>query len=336
MGFLAGPEEVVAAADHRGHGVGRRPAGVRAGIGTRAFHLHDLLGAPTSLSRIGQRLVHAALVSLVLVGSGALASQAPTAATVSSSGSGPQPGPTSTIIFHDGFESGDLGLWEQIPPARRYSITTIPARVKSGRRSLQALYTPSNGYGMITRWFMDSAGGYDEVHVKFHVMFEEGFQNMREDGNGMHYFMVAGNRIDNNRSSFGTAGRTPNGTDFFYAGLDPEYIQRDPTLRPLSYYTYYPDMRCCYGNIFTQQAPKTPLVGGRWQEVVYHIKLNTPGQFNGSQTLWIDGVKKIDMQNMRWRTTTDLTLNQISFNNYMPGGRKTQYVWVDNVMVWRP
>jgi hypothetical protein len=291
-----------------------------------------LLGGCTR-SRTEPGLVHFALASLVLVACGAPASQGQAVATVSSSRSGPEPGPTATIIFQDGFESGNLSLWEQIPAYGRYSVTTNAARVKSGTRSLQALYTPTNGYGMITRWFML---GYDEIYVKFLVMFEEGFANMRDDGNGMHFFMVAGNRIDNNRSSFGTAGRVPNGTDFFYAGLDPEYIRRDPTLRPFSYYTYYPDMRCCYGNIFTQQSPKIALASGRWQEVVFHIKLNTPGQYNGSQTIWIDGVKKIDMQNMRWRTTTDLTLNQISFNNYMPGGRKTQYVWVDDVTVWRP
>ncbi|HEV8380324.1 MAG TPA: hypothetical protein VGQ29_01985 [Gemmatimonadales bacterium] len=284
-------------------------------------------------SRTERGLVHFALASLLLVASGALASKAPAVATVSRSGSGPQPGPTDTIIFQDGFESGNLSLWEQIPNTSRYSISTDAARVKSGTRSMQVLYTPTNGYGMITRWFMP---GYDEVYVKFHVMFEEGFQNMRGDGNGMHFFVLAGNRIDNVRSSFGKPGVVPNGTDFFYAGLDPEYIQRDPTLRPFSYYTYWPDMACCYGNVFTQPSSKIALVGGQWQEVVFHIKLNTPGQHDGSQTVWIDGVKKLDMQNMRWRTTTDLRANEIRFDNYMPAGPKIQYSWLDDVTVWRP
>jgi len=39
---------------------------------------------------------------------------------------------------------------------------------------------------------------------------------------------------------------------------------------------------------------------------------------------------------MRWRTTTDLRLNEIIFFNYMPGGLQTQYIWVDDVTVWRP
>lgn len=239
----------------------------------------------------------------------------------------PQPGPTATIIFQDDFESGTMTSWRQIPNTGRYSISTDPGRVKSGRNSLQVLYTKTNTYGMITSWFMP---GYDEVYVRFSVMFEETFVNP-----GMHFFVLAGNRIDNQSSSMGKAGVVPNGTDFFYAGLDPEYDPRNPTLRPFHFYTYWPDMSCCYGNRFYQTPPRTP-TDTRWHEVVFHVKLNTPWQFDGSQTLWIDGKKKIDVQNMRWRTTTDLRLNQIRFDNWMEAGPQVQRIWVDNVVVWRP
>jgi len=254
-------------------------------------------------------------------------------ASTTSGGAGPQPGPTDPIILQDGFESGDLNSWTQDPAAGRYSLSTDPTRVHSGNSSLQALYTPTNGYGLITRWFMP---GYDEVYVKFYVMFQAGFENMRNDGNGMHFFTLCGNNVNNNKSCWGQPGVVPNGTDFFYAGLDPAYVQWDPTLRPFSFYTYWPDMSCCYGNLFFQSPPQIALVGGQWQEVVFHIKLNTIGQSDGSQDLWINGVKVISGQNMRWRTTTDLRLNEIIFFNYMPGGLQTQDVWVDDLTVWRP
>jgi hypothetical protein len=245
--------------------------------------------------------------------------------------SGPRPGPRDTIIFQDGFESGDLSPWAQLPDNARYRISTEPARAHSGTHSLQALYTPTNTYGMITRWFMP---GYDEVYVRFYVMFENGFQNP-----GMHFCVLAGNRIDDRSSASGKPGVVPNGTDFFYAGLDPEYVPGDSVLRPFHFYTYHPDMTGRYGNRFYQTSPKIPLVGGRWQEVVFHVRLNTPGKHDGSQTLWIDGVKKIDVRNMRWRTTTDLRLNQVRFDNWMSSDAppsKTQFIWVDDVTVWRP
>jgi uncharacterized protein YjdB len=249
--------------------------------------------------------------------------------TVTTSSGAPQPGPASTIILQDGFESGDLSLWTQSPNTGRYSLSTDGARVKSGARALEALYTPSNSYGIITRWFMP---GYDEIYIKFYVMFEENFENP-----GMHFFTVCGNRVDNQSSCWGKAAQVPNGTDYFYAGIDPEYNPQYPILYPFHYYTYYPDMTCCYGNRSYQDSPKTSLVGGQWQEVVFLIKLNTPGQYDGSQTLWLNGVKKIDVQNMRWRDTYDVTLNEIRFDNYMAvGPSKTEHIWVDDVMVWRP
>jgi len=239
---------------------------------------------------------------------------------------GPRPGPTDTIIFQDGFESGNLSLWRQDPPTGRYSVTTDPGRVRSGTHALEALYTPTNSYGMILRQFMP---GYDEIYLKFSVMFEAGFEH------GPHFLTVCGNTPYNSGSCLGKPGVVPNGTDFFYAGVDPEYVG-DDSLRPLSFYTYWPDMSCCYGNRLPQTAPQIPLIGGRWQEVVFHIKLNTPGQYNGYQELWVDGVKKIVQHNMRWRTTTDLRLNMIRFDNWMPRSPRTQHVWIDDVTVWRP
>jgi len=256
---------------------------------------------------------------------------ATTTGSVTGSGA-PQPGPSDPIIFQDGFESGDLSSWTQDPSAGRYSLSTAPARVHAGTHALQALFTPTNGYGLITRWFMP---GYDEVFVKFYVMFQEGFKNQRSDGAGMHFLVVCGNNINDSRSCWGKPAIVPNGADYFYAGLDPEEVNL-PTLQPLSFYTYWPGMTCCYGNVQFQPSPKVALVTGQWQEVVFHIKLNTPGQSDGLQEVWLNGVKKLSQQNMRWRTTTDLRLNEVRFDNYMPGGPQTQYLWVDDITVWRP
>ena len=258
---------------------------------------------------------------------GALSNIAGATTTGSSTGSGaPQPGATDTIVFQEGFESGNYSSWTQKPASDRYSISSDPTRVHSGGYSLQVLYTPTDLYGELVRWFMP---GYDEIYVKFYVMFEEGFDH------GPHFVVVCGNNINDSGSCFGKAAVVPNGSDFFYAGIDPDYNGTE-VLLPLSYYTYWPDMSCCYGNRFYQTAPQIPLVGGQWQEVVYHIKLNTPGQSNGSQTLWVNGVKKIDMQNMRWRTTTDLRANMLRLDNWTSYVTKTEHLWMDDITVWRP
>ncbi|MDO8742560.1 MAG: Ig-like domain-containing protein, partial [bacterium] len=249
----------------------------------------------------------------------------------------PTPGPNDTIIFQDDFEGGNLSKWDEVSPSR-YSITSVPANIKSGTGALEALID-STSSGNLGKWYMP---GYDEVYVAFDVKFETGFQNMRSDGYGMHFFEQLGNRTDNQWSASGQAGIRPNGTDFFESVVDPNQIYNDPTLRPLHFYTYYPDMTCpaapalCYGNIFSQTAPESPLTSGAWHRVVFRIKANTVGQKDGAQSLWFDGTQKIDMQNMRWRDTTNLKLNQLRFDFYLPGAIKTEHAWIDNLVAWTP
>jgi hypothetical protein len=92
----------------------------------------------------------------------------------------------------------------------------------------------------------------------------------------------------------------------------------------------------CYGNNILQTAPAVPLVANQWQEVIFRMKANTPGLYDGNQAMWINGQKKIDMQNMRWRTTTDLRLNELALWIYMPGAPITEHIWFDNIVVWTP
>ncbi|HEY6159336.1 MAG TPA: hypothetical protein VIV88_17960 [Gemmatimonadales bacterium] len=247
---------------------------------------------------------------------------------------------TATVILQDGFENG-LSAWTQDPANGRYSVSADPARIHSGTYSLQVLFntTPSGAYGVLSQWFMP---GYDDVYVEFYVLFQEGFQNRRPDGGGMHFLTMCGDNINDQKSCWGKAGVRPSGTDYFYAGVDPEEVNL-PNLQPLSFYTYWPDMTCpplypaqpCYGNVLTQSSPKVPLVGGQWQQVVFHLKMNTPGQYDGSQELWVNGQQKIVQQNMRWRTTTDLHVNNIRFDDYMDQAPQIEYLWIDDVTVWR-
>ncbi len=237
--------------------------------------------------------------------------------------------PVGTIIFQDDFETGDLGKWDQVD-SRRYAVTSTPGRVLDGSYALEGTIDSSAEWGEINKWFLP---GYDRVYFKFDVMFEEGFANLRGDGHGMHFASVAGNRIDNKWSSHGQAGIVPNGNDFFVTTVDPSHAYNDPDLDPFMFYSYFPDMNCCYGNVFYQTDPKVAIVPGQWHEIIVEVDAGTPGGSNGSQTLWIDGQVKIDVQGIRWRDTADLRLNEVAIVNYMPDPPKTQHIWFDNVMV---
>ena len=234
-----------------------------------------------------------------------------------------------TTIFEDGFESGDLAGWDNVDE-RRYRVTNDPAHVHTGGYALEGEIDASVGWGEINKWFMP---GYDEVFVRFDVMFEEGFMNLRGDQNGMHFASMMGNHIDNKWSAHGTAGITPDGTDFFVSTLDPAHRHGDPTLEPFTFYSYFPDMVPPWGNVSRQTDPALPIVPGRWHRVIIHVDAGTPGRYDGSQSLWFDGVLKIDVQGMRWRDTNDLRVNEFAIVNYMPGTPQTQHIWIDNVAI---
>lgn len=234
-----------------------------------------------------------------------------------------------STIFEDGFESGDLSKWDNVA-THRYAVTSDPARVHTGGFALEGRIADDGWGGELNTWFLP---GYDEVYVRFDVMFEPGFMNLRGDQNGMHFVSVAGNRVDDKWSSHGQAGITPDGTDFFVTTVDPGHTWGDPDLEPFTFYSYFPDMVPPWGNVFRQDHPRAPIVPGSWHEIVIHVDAGTPGRYDGSQALWIDGVKRIEVEGMRWRDTDDLRLNEFAIVDYMPGTPQTQHIWFDNVWV---
>jgi hypothetical protein len=93
-----------------------------------------------------------------------------TIAAAAEVGSSPYPQPGDTVVFQDDFESGTLSNWDEKPS--RYSIESNAGYVHAGRYSVRGTLNAGYNIGQLNKWYMP---GYDEIYVKFHVMFSAGF-----------------------------------------------------------------------------------------------------------------------------------------------------------------
>ncbi len=243
----------------------------------------------------------------------------------------PGQGKVDTVFVED-FESGRLAAWPDGVDPTRQRVVTDPGSAQSGRRYLAVTYVAGGDGGWLTRFFMP---GYDSLYVSYYVRFPPAWRGATK------LIALYGSRADDQWSALGKAGICPNGTDFFATWLIVE-ATGDPG--PMRFYTYYPAMArepdavTCwgrYGDGTETYVPPLTLDRGVWHHVELWVKLNTPGQGNGSQTFWLDGVRRGSWSGLTFRSRAILRLNavQLTFNRGASGGPATQELDVDNLVV---
>jgi hypothetical protein len=182
--------------------------------------------------------------------------------------------------------------------------------------------------------------GYDALHVSLHVRFP------RNWAGGTKIIGLYGSRIDDQWSAFGKSGICPKGTDFFDAML---LTQDTGNPGPMKFYTYFPGMSrepdgvTCWGRFGDREirtaayAPSPTLSPDEWHHVEFEVRLNQPGQSDGSQKFWVDGVLGATWTGLSFRDSDILRLNaaQLSFSSGAVGVGRSQQLDVDEVVVRR-
>jgi hypothetical protein len=246
-----------------------------------------------------------------------------------------EPPVAATVIFSDDFESGSLGSWHDGVNAAKHRIVTDASRAADGSRFLEILYPASSDGGWLTRFFMP---GYDSIRVSYDVQFESSWTG------GTKLLNVRGSRSDNQWSSFGQAGKCPDGQQWFATNV---VMLANEHPGPIRFYTYYPGMPLendgvsCWGRHSgmgtTTYSGTSTIARGVWHRVEMFVKLNTPGQSNGVQRLWVDGQLRGEWTGLALRNTSMLRLNSITLEASQMGGPvgTTRRLFVDNVRVTR-
>jgi hypothetical protein len=124
---------------------------------------------------------------------------------------------------------------------------------------------------------------------------------------------------------------------FLNMALFTQNWHRQPASGEITFYAYFAEMTQApdgmyWGNFFCQNDPRDALLTNQWYCLELEVQANTPGQHDGFQNMWIDGARKGQVSNMRWRDTTDLRINalQLTFSGTVPA---TEHLWIDNVVV---
>ena len=235
-------------------------------------------------------------------------------------------------VFAEDFESGTLAAWPDGVDTSRQRVVTDGQFAQSGSRYLEVTYPAGGDGGWLTRFFMP---GYDSLYVSYYVRFPADWRG------GTKLIGLFGSRTDDQWSAVGKAGICPQGTDFFIA-----MVVTEPTGNPgpARFFTYYPGMSrepdgvTCWGRFgdgTETYVPPLELSTGVWHHIEFLVRLNAPGESNGSQQLWIDDTLRGSWSGLRFRTSSVLRLNaaQLTFNRGIAGGPMAQKLWVDNLVV---
>lgn len=246
------------------------------------------------------------------------------------------------VIFADNFEAGDLGTgWDEVGN-KGGNVLSLAEPVDSrglglGRRCLRVeAHLGKDTGGGLTRWFSSA----ETLYIRFYTRFAE-------DCDYVHHFVTLrankGLKGGDRWSGFGGAGLKPEGNERFSTAIEPwGDWGRNAAPGRWNFYSYWHEMEASrdgkyWGNSFTASGtPEIPR--DRWICVEFMLKHNVPGQADGEQAFWIDGILQGHWKGIHWRKTPELQANALTLETYVTDRwtkNPTNTVYFDNVVVAR-
>ncbi len=222
------------------------------------------------------------------------------------------------VIFAEDFESRPIGEgWDEVRNDHAKVLSLVdPNAAGLGRRCLRVeAHLGQDTGGGLTQWFEP----VDCVFIRFYTKFDvtcdyvHHFVTLRAN-KGLH----GGDKW----SGFGGAGLKPEGSERFSTAIEPwgDWGRVPPPGR-WNFYSYWHQMKVSpdgkyWGNSFdVPDAP--PIQRGRWICVEFMLKHNTPGEPDGEQAFWIDGVLLGHWKGINWRKTPGLKANALTLESYV-------------------
>jgi hypothetical protein len=165
----------------------------------------------------------------------------------------------------------------------------------------------SNGDGTAhggAQLYLELAGGsVDELHLRYYLKLPAGFIWVK----GGKLPGLYGGTVNNGRN-------IPDGTN----GFSTRYMWRREGAAEV--YAYLPSS-VAHGTSLGRGVWDWPT--GEWTSVEQAVKLNTPGQDNGSVTVWLNGSQVYEKTGLNFRTVGYLKIDGVFFSTFFGGGDST-------------
>ncbi len=242
------------------------------------------------------------------------------------------------VIFCEDFETTLPGRWaDGYSPALHQIVTT---QVHQGTHALQVTWPQGGDGGWLTTWLTATGAVPTVATAGYAHLFVRAFWKREATWQCWPASLACGKMIAqyglqsglsgpfNPWSGFGKAGVRPSGSDFYYSAL---VTLTTPVNETYSLYTYHPEMAPGFGE-FNQSALQMSL--NQWVCVEHELQANTPGQHDGYERIYINGVLAKEVTGRRFRDTSNLQTGAVQLTFSGSGiNVPTQHEYVDDVVV---
>lgn len=264
-----------------------------------------------------------------------------------------------TVLYQQNFDARAAGPyddddldedWDEPPfnngvTEGRVSVVS-GAEAFGGTGSALAVDYPANVHGTRetgAQWQLEFDESYEEATLSYRVRFSPGFDFVR----GGKFPGLAGGSAPTGSTLAtgfnGWTGRMMWRTDFNGTSGQPQQLTTGGityTKHTTSGFTG--DGRQEDRNRWMNpDGSNTVMVADRWYKITQRIVMNTPGEFDGIQQIFLDDVMVINEQNLRYRLDDSFAIDQVYFSTFYGGNAdwrtsKAEVAFFDDFVVTVP
>lgn len=217
--------------------------------------------------------------------------------------SGPLLSQDTSILFQEGFESGDFSNWNEQGLALIYETDC-----HSGNYCAE--YDFNRTYGIQYVTFDET---FEKAYLSFWIKFDDDFMFGLEAPGGKHLVRF-----------YDLSGASP-------------VPQMDTGWGPTSQYSFMFFTRDGDSS-FTYRIPN-PFTPGIWQYYELYFEFNDPGLSNGNLEFFVDGVSVLKEENIVLRdgVNSSVEFDTLAFTNYDNGYHPDEYprYWIDDILLMK-